>query len=217
MMPDTRSKQSWFQWSIRGLLVCMALVALAIVSLRLATEGWRMAVLTVLFVVFAAAVILAVVERGPRQAFAIGLALTITIYGSAIVLAGIGVEGRGGYTNREFNPAAGRLPTTRLMRPLFDAMAEVRWTEQSTGQVLSDSDAQKYQADPVAWVASPQGQRLSRGGFPGISMSETPSRSLFMTIGHTWWAILLGYCGGLFARFVYVRRTREQSSSNPPC
>jgi hypothetical protein len=30
-----------------------------------------------------------------------------------------------------------------------------------------------------------------------------------MPTGHCWWALILGYAGGQFGRFVYARRVRE--------
>ena len=38
---------------------------------------------------------------------------------------------------------------------------------------------------------------------------ESPPQGDYPRIGHMWWAMLLGFAGGQFARFVYWRRTRE--------
>jgi len=42
------------------------------------------------------------------------------------------------------------------------------------------------------------------------SPSDTVGEERFFTAtGHCWWALLLGYLGGHFATFVYLRRSRE--------
>jgi hypothetical protein len=35
--------------------------------------------------------------------------------------------------------------------------------------------------------------------------------TFFLPIGHFWFALLLGYLGGHFARFVYLRRLKDQA------
>jgi hypothetical protein len=34
----------------------------------------------------------------------------------------------------------------------------------------------------------------------------------FASVGHFWWALFLGCLGGHFARFVYLRRVKEQKT-----
>jgi hypothetical protein len=47
------------------------------------------------------------------------------------------------------------------------------------------------------------------GGRTAPLIAGRPSQSNFARTGHTWWALLLGYLGGHFARFVYLRRVNE--------
>jgi hypothetical protein len=182
-----------FQLSLRSLLIFMALVALAIVSLRFSSVGWRTVVIGVALVSLWMALIVAVVDRGPRQAFAAGFMVSMAAY--AISLFSIPTISQQRDHNPEFNPAIGRLPTTRLLSPLYEAIAETRWVDLRTGQ-----EAIGY--DPRTQGAAP--------GSQWITAAQLPQREVFMTIGHVWWAMLLGLCGGWFAQWVYLRRMREK-------
>jgi hypothetical protein len=46
-----------------------------------------------------------------------------------------------------------------------------------------------------------------------IQTADSPDGSAFMSVGHHWWALLLGYVGGRFAQHLYARRQIELSSS----
>ena len=185
-----------FQISLRSLLVLVTLVALAIVSLRCATGWWQIAVVTIALVAFWGTIILAVVDRGNRQAFAIGFALSMVLYAIALLLIGP-LSGFGDNASREFNPATGQLLTSRLLRPLFESIAEVHSIDFRTGQVVPNSDPNTSGSGP---------------GSQFISRSEIPDRGTFMVIGHSWWALLLGLCGGWFAKWVYSRRLQDPDS-----
>jgi hypothetical protein len=50
---------------------------------------------------------------------------------------------------------------------------------------------------------------------PTAGQQLFPLSSDFTLLGHYWWALLLGYCAGYLARFIYIRRTNEKSA-NPP-
>ena len=185
-----------FQLSLRSLLVFMALCALAIVSLRFASPGWQTAVSSITFVMFWAAAIAAIIDRGPRQVMAIGIAVSMAAYGLVLIALP-----RGGNANRqyhtEFNPDSGRLPTTRVLAPIYRSIVEVTWYNMTTGQPVANQD-------PAS--------QARRAGAANVTMSESPNRNTFMTIGHCWWAIVLGICGGWFGRFVYLRRKRERDT-----
>jgi hypothetical protein len=183
-----------FQLSLRSLLVAVGLIALAIVSFRFASEAWWTLVMTIAAIALCTATILALVDRGERQAFAIGFVVAMVGYG--LILEGLSKSGP--KWRHEFNPDVGQLPTTRLLRPVYHTVARIGLIDLSTGKPVPNSAAQI-------------GSGLSGGGMgsANYSMSESPRREVFMKIGHGWWAILLGLCGGVFARGVYRRRTRD--------
>jgi hypothetical protein len=170
--------------SLRELLLLVTLVALAIASLKYASELWLAIVAGLAMIAFFVTGIVAVVDRGPRQAFAIGFALTMIAYG-LMLTSGQNTQGpRGNVSSKniEFHPWKGRLPTTRLLRYAHMVVNE------------------------------PQQETWGGGGFPmRTTMVEHPRREVFMPVGHCWWALLLGYLGGRFALFVYVRRMREST------
>jgi hypothetical protein len=168
------------------MFLVVALLAVAIVSLRYANEIWHIAVALFALLAFIGAMISAVLDRGSRQAFAIGMLLAMTTYG---VVFSIGlfrynlVSGplRGG----------GSLPTTRLLVYMYAGIQETRWFDRETGKEIPGFD--------------PTRQTMARP----LQSRQEPSERTFMAVGHAWWALLLGYLGGRFARFVYVRRTRD--------
>jgi hypothetical protein len=177
--------------SLRELLLLVALAALAIASIRYATTTWRTAVYTITMVVFMAGAVVAVIDRGPRQAFAIGMVLTMIIYAISVRN---GVYGERGI-NRELDPDDGRLPTTRISSYFYRPVITYRWFNGDTGGELVNYDPQ----NPPTGLRSKVFRRDIK----------SPSTEDFMQIAHSWWALLLGYLGGQFARFVYVRRTSD--------
>jgi len=188
--------------SLRELLICVALVALAIVSLKYANDLLLALVSVAAMIALFAGLIVAVVDRGPRQVFAIGFALVMISYG-AFVLNGQRAPSGGGSRNLEFDPYSGQLPTTRLLRFFYQAIVRVSFYDQQTGKHLPNYDPEKAQQDAASGIGS--------GGGINMSIREDPPREIFMPIGHCWWALVLGYAGGWFARYVYARRTKELS------
>lgn len=182
---DSTRREPLFRVSLRELLVLCALSAVAIVSLLYANERWQGAIVMGTVIVTLVAGIVAVVDRGARQAFAIGFAMSVVLYG--VVLANTPRANDG--PSLELNPYTGTLPTSRLLLPLFENVAVTRWIDFRTGQEILDYDPQ----------AAGQSNQFA-------SLDQRPEQAVFMRIGHCWWALLLGYLGGWFARFVYLRR-----------
>jgi hypothetical protein len=173
--------------SLRELLIGVALVALALVSLRNANyyTVWPAVATGVTMVALFVALIVAVVDRGPRQAFAMGFALTAVAYGLMLLSV----------RTSNFDQFEGWLPTTRLLAYVHRAVDRGGYYDHQTGQLVPDYDPSK----------------LLVGATVTASYREDPPREVFMPIGHCWWALILGYAGGWFARFVYSRRTQEQN------
>jgi hypothetical protein len=130
--------------------------------------------------VFFGMVIVALVGRGARQAFAIGMAVVM-----------------GGYAflqSREPDPTPINigLPSTYLLVRLQRAIGEVRYFDaQTTQEVVGYNPA----------TASPNGPRV----YP----DTVPMLKHVLPIGHCWWALLLGLIGGCFARSVFLGRAKE--------
>jgi hypothetical protein len=169
-----------FRLSLREMLVLVALVALAIVSLRCASALWQGMILCLTLVTFFGMAIVALVGRRQRQAFAIGMAVVM-----------------GGYAflqSREPTLTATNvgLPSTYLLVCLQRAIGEVHYFDaQTTQEVVGYNSA----------TAPPNGPRV----YP----NTVPMLKYVLPIGHCWWALLLGFIGGCFARSVFLGRTKK--------
>jgi hypothetical protein len=179
--------------SLRSLFLLMAICAVAVASLRRASEGWQTAIVSIAVVLFFLAVIVAVVERGSRRAAAAGCALSMAAYGLALLLSA--PVGGTIAENREFNPSTGRLPTSRLLGRLYTRVADLGWVDVRTGKPADE-------ASPSAAINSGDSVTTSTG--------EIPDRETFMVIGHAWWLLALGVAGGWLAKHVYLRQTRAE-------
>jgi hypothetical protein len=185
--------------SLRELLVLTGLVAIAIVSLLYASLWWRLGAVSLVSITFTVAAIEAFVDRGPRQAFAIGMLVTLAIYGGLIAY------GRSDTNQRSELTLYGQLPTSRLLRFVHEGIATRRYVNAQTGEELPNYD-------PAADRAAQGGRRFSGPGQIIAQRVDTPPPDEFMKIGHAWWALFFGYIGGRFGRFVFLRRSKEQTS-----
>jgi hypothetical protein len=177
--------------SLRSIFVLVAVCAVAIASFRHASDGWQTTIVSVAIVTFLLAVIAAVVDLGQRRAAAIGCAASMATYGLALLLSA--PLGSTIAENREFNPSTGRLPTSLLLRPIYERAAEVGWVDVRSGKQAGEF---------------PESAPVNTGDSASITTGEIPDRETFMIIGHAWWALVLGCGGGWTARYAYLRRTR---------
>lgn len=185
-----------FRISLRELFVLVACCALALVSLKYASETWVALVSALAMLAIFIAIVTALVDRGPRQAFAIGFAVIVITYGWTVLNTPLPYFGPNAPPTLEFDQWSGRLPTTRLLRYVHQAVDRSEWID-INGKVIAN-----YNPQSPAAVA------------PGVSIKEIPPREQFMPIGHMWWALLFGYIGGRFAQFIYRRRTSEPPSES---
>ena len=142
---------------------------------------------------FIAAAISAVVGRGPRQAFALGFVLAAAVYAAVMVADG------------KLSPRPGRLVTSQLLSSFYGAVTETVYRRWGSGQELRRDQL------PADALVTRLGHSVDfPNPRPVFSKVVTPDRLHFTAVGHCLWALLLGYVGGHFARFVYARRVREQ-------
>jgi hypothetical protein len=189
--------------SLRAMLVLVAFVAVALASLAYANDVWVSIVSGILVIVVTAALIIAIVDRGFRQAFAIGFVLASLVYALALA-TGIttGQFGDAHFKNIEMDQWEGRLPTTGALRLLHSGLSRSGYFD-ANGKRLPNFNPQIA----AGWAGGGGGMAP---GFAGPSYVEIPPREKFMPIGHCWWAMLLGYAGGLFALYVHRRRLRSE-------
>ena len=174
--------------SLRTLFLLMAICAVSIASFRHASDGWRTAVVSLAAIEFCVATIMAIVDRGRRRAAAIGCVLFMAAYGLALLLSA--PLGSTIAENREFNPSTGRLPTSVLLRELYVRVAQVGWVDVRTGKPAKERGS----------AAS-----VNSGDSTTTTAGEIPDREVFMVMGHSWWALLLGILGGSVGRWAYAR------------
>jgi hypothetical protein len=184
--------------SLRELLAAFALMGVGCAALKYAGEVWWTVLSAAMLVGFLVAVIVAVVGRGPGQARAIGFVLCVGIYAVLIWSAQVG---RGNGQNRELDPYEGRLPTTKLLKPLFEKLVARTWFDSFTG-----NEVPNYSPPPGVGVSG-----MGIGG--AMYVRESPDRGQFMAIGHLLWAVLFGYLGCRFAVWVAARRRQQETPS----
>ena len=186
-----------FRFTIRELGLLTAFLAVGCAGLKYANELWWSVLALGTFVLLLAALITALVGRGPWRAAAIGFAVAVLAY--AILLRSVPLSANTN-TSPELEPYSGSLPTSRLLLPLFKSIVRTKWIDGSTGQEVPN-----YQPpSPGGFVG---------GGFGGLGTSvylqATPQGDDFMKVGHVLWALVFGYCGGRFAMWVHRRSAAE--------
>jgi len=193
-MRSSAKRPSLFRLSLRELLAIVVFFGVACIALKFANEVWLSVIAFATLLIFLAAVITAIIDRGNRQAFAIGVVICCSVYGAMVMLS------RSDSRYREFDPYDGNLPTTKVLLPLFKAIVWNRPTQDTGGMVSAGMSS--------AGVSS---MMMMGNGFGTnlVAPQEVPDRYTFMTIAHLLWALLLGAVGGHFARFVYSRRVAE--------
>jgi hypothetical protein len=193
-------------WSIslRELLIGVAVFGFVFVTLKYA-DTWLWTVLASgAMLLFLAALVTAVVDRGVSQATAQGVILGALFYATLFAA----VEHFGGENLSELDPYEGRLPVSKWMRPIFETVVTYEYNAIGFPQRFAT------QAEAEAFLLS-QGRNPNPAmvGFNGVGTFEMPARFEFMLTAHLWWGILLAYLGGKFARFVYLRREARQTTS----
>ena len=215
------------RFSLRHLLALVAAVAIALASLKFAGDVWWIVLSTVAAIAFLVALVGAFIERGGRQAFAIGFLLWSLSYGG-FLFVGQTFRVASGPTGSDpfaFEPS---LPTTRVMRPLYVAVSETKWIEISTGKEVADFDPDNpgnYDI-VVGWGGLGGGTGFGAGGtgsFAGfgqlsnaVHQREVPNWHDFVNVAHLLWALLFGFGGGCFAGFVYRRRVAREGAAAKP-
>jgi hypothetical protein len=182
--PHTR----WLRFSLREVLLVLAFVALGCAALKYAGGLWLSVLSAGVLLLFMGAAVVAAVDRGHRQAKALGFALCMAIYGILFWSAPATSPNQ----NPELDPHAGSLPTSKALAPLFSAIVKRSYHDLTTGQE----------------VAPPAPPHFVFSGY----VQETPDRGQFMATGHLLWTVLLGYFGSRLGLWAYTRRLRSQES-----
>jgi hypothetical protein len=198
-----------FRVSLREMFVLVAAVSLAIVSLIFASLPWQAIIGLMAMLSAIVAIIVGLVDRGPRRAFAIGFAVAMLGYLLVFLNSQKFTLARTD-ANVELDAYQGRLPTSLLLQYFYAGSNRGGYFVVPTGERIPESESATLSPIPGnAW-----GQLQTSTGRP-VYYEERPPRENFMAIGHFWWGLLFGYVGGHFARFVYLRRAREAKIGAP--
>lgn len=175
------------QLSLRELLFVVLFAAVGLASLRAGGVVGSIVVMLAIVVTMCFAIV-AFVGRRSIQAIAIGFLTPVIAYAAIFLAVG----------KSELDPYEGKLPTSKLLRPMFELMVKRTWTNENTGQVVPDYDP----------ATDPNRPAVGGGGFFGspMMMSESPDRPTFMSLGHLLIAMMFGYAGSKFAVAVHHRQ-----------
>jgi len=192
-----------FRFSLRGLLAVIVFFAVACAALKFANDTWWAIVSGGALLLLMAMAVVAFAAKGPLRAFAVGYVICTLIYGTVVYLCG----------NLELSCYGdGRLPTSKLLTPIYTAVVNVTYFDRSTGKPVSDNVPPKGESDMASGAYFGPGGGF--GGPPGVAGTypvHRPGQDVFMRIGHLLWSVIFGWLGGVFAKFVYSRSERQTS------
>ncbi len=188
-----------FHFSVRGLLVFVAYVAVGCAAFFNASPLWASACFTVASILLLAAIVGAICRRGRAQAFWLGFA--VVGHGYAL-LAGTGA----GFdtpislmtgllnTDREGH----RLVTTRLLDWTYEKLYPAAAVGTGVG-FMSVDDIGFSTPEPLDYPE------------PDVAAPDYPSYETFSCIGESLWTMLFACFGGLLGRYFHAK----QSSAKP--
>lgn len=181
-----------FQLSLREL---QGLVVFSAVGIAALMQGGILTsiLLSIAIVVATAFAIVACIAHGNLRTVAIGFLVPVIVY--AAMLQALGPL--------ELDPYEGRLPTTKLMLPVFELVAKHEYRDLSSGEIL-------YRYDPAKYGRS-------NGGFGAstVAVHESPDRMHFMSSAHVLFAMMCGYCGAKFALWIAQRQQPTVRNNDP--
>jgi hypothetical protein len=178
------------QFSLRELLTLVAFAGLGLASLKLGgIVGSLFLVLPILLCM--GFTIRAFVDHRHRQAFAIGFIVCVVVYAAPVLS-----NRERSYDPYDGNPYDSIFPTSRLLLSIYPTFVGERWIDARTGERIRDYDPSQTTS--------------------GIARIRIPDLIMFMTIGHTLWAMLFGYAGGKFALLTYNRYLNDKEQHRRP-
>ena len=188
------------RFSLRTLLAAIVFCAMACAALKNANEVWWTVVSSAALLLVMAMMIIALVGGGQSRAFAIGFTVCAVIYGA--IMFDLGVQ------QLDMYRTARHIPTTQSLVSLYGAMVEERYYDARTGEHLPDYQPPEEHGGVLGFYNN---RPLVRSSTPGVQITRVPQSRTFMAIGHVLWAVLLGFVGGQFARFIYRQRDDVQT------
>jgi hypothetical protein len=204
----------WWRFSLKQLLLAMAYVALGCVALRSANTTWVGAMVGLTWIALAASLLLAMYRDGQDRAFWVGFAVAGWLY---LLLP---VFGWSFMSNLQGNTVI----TTRISHWAYDWLYAQPLPAPASGfgPPMSGYGGSMGSADG-SMMGGPGGGMPGMGGMSGMGMGgmpggpggppfptfSGPSREDFTNVSHALWTLLLAFCGGWFAQWLYATRGRS--------
>ncbi len=177
-----------FRISLRGLLLLPAVLAFACGALTWASRGWLGATLILVTLAFIGTTIIAIFDRGPRQAFAIGYVVSFVL----LLVAHVVVWPK-------------LVTKYQAPSPLFQfSMWAFQQTHAGIEIWMNES------GEPNTAIYPPR--RAQAGGIDPIVGQASSFTFIFPPLIIAAISVLVGR----FAAFVYHRRRRESVTASPP-
>src|SRR4051794_18844146 len=136
-----------FRISLREIFVLVAATALAIVSLIYASAMWHTIIGVAVVLSAVIALIMGLVDRGPRRAFPIGF--SVASLGYLLVIINAPTFTRGPFSppantniNSELSAYDGSLPTSMLLGYLYAGIKRTRYFDMKTGEQIPASESE---------------------------------------------------------------------------
>jgi hypothetical protein len=158
-----------------------------------ANAWWLATVSAVALVAIVAALIVAILGRGPGRAFAVGFCVATVTY----LVVGFALE--------QHRYGQSRLLSTSALDLVYDQVRRETYFDRQTG---AEIPSETYKAEIQRLQTRGSGSRPN----PAIVTAQRnvqPDGTTFFSIGLQLWALLLGYVGGCFGRFVNARSQRD--------
>jgi hypothetical protein len=187
------------RFTLRQLFGLVVYVAIACGGLLHPSATVASAIFTLTLVVLLVAILAAVARRGPRRAFWIGLAIA----GWGYLWAAHWPDEASYYVinTRWELQTTGPLLTTKLLQSAYEGL---HGASEAPGSGFFSVPVEPSEAG--ALLSLPLGQFGTSVG----PASDPAILNAFMRIGHSLWAVLFAYLGGLLTRHFY------ETSSRPP-
>ncbi len=197
-----------FRFNIASLLLVVLFAAIGFAALRESSDLWDSSIFTLTLAAMLISILLAVHRRECRRAFWLGFAVFGWIYLALSLVPSI----------------ESRLLTTKVLTYLDSKVPErspAKWVVALTGKIYSPSS---NQVSAVAF--SPDGSRLATSSQGTVRLWDVTTGRLlggwagttenFIRIGHSLFALLAGWLGGLLSRRLWrtSRRTQETTTVN---
>jgi hypothetical protein len=208
-----------WRFSLRQLLIAIALIAVGLFALRSASPFWVMVSLSLTLLVLAASPLVALYRQGPERAFWIGFA-TIGWFYMLVLLYCWNLDRPSNYPLR-----ADQLLTTNLSYQLH------QWMYPLKPEPLTVYPGDPFAVDPFAPPPTISAmlpgsgpippttnvQMPPPGSIPGRNSAPAgPAVNDFINVAHSIWTLLLAFCGGQFCKWLYATRPQSILRTAPP-